>query len=213
MHLGINPCHLLSSIDYVSGIKDDVTGVPRESGMWMTRSLHLRKLQSCRNQVIWKIVFYFVSWVVVVSSVSCVQLFVALWTPCQAPLSMGILQARTLEWVAIPFFVSWGQLPSGCKDVIGVEGPENFLAMLVINGFMKEEVFVVGLGGRACSHQSGFPRDWDVTVSVGVLVRGPQEGPQTSSRDIAWQDGSSRFPRLLSCACPAGSLHLVLGWF
>ena len=26
------------------------------------------------------------------------------WTvACQAPLSMGILQARTLEWVAIPF--------------------------------------------------------------------------------------------------------------
>ena len=31
---------------------------------------------------------------------SCVQLFVALWTvACQAPLSVGILQARALEWV------------------------------------------------------------------------------------------------------------------
>ena len=33
-----------------------------------------------------------------------VQFFVTLWTVAhQAPLSMGILQARILEWVAIPF--------------------------------------------------------------------------------------------------------------
>ena len=32
-----------------------------------------------------------------------VQLFVTLWiAACQAPLSMGILQARMLEWVAMP---------------------------------------------------------------------------------------------------------------
>ena len=32
-----------------------------------------------------------------------VQIFVTLWTVArQAPLSMGILQARTLEWVAVP---------------------------------------------------------------------------------------------------------------
>ena len=36
-------------------------------------------------------------------SLSCVQLFVTLWTVTrQAPLSMGILQARTLEWVPMP---------------------------------------------------------------------------------------------------------------
>ena len=35
---------------------------------------------------------------------SCVRLFVTPWTvACQAPLSMGILQARILEWVAVPF--------------------------------------------------------------------------------------------------------------
>ena len=35
-------------------------------------------------------------------SLSCVQLFVTLWTVTrQAPLSMGILQARILKWVAI----------------------------------------------------------------------------------------------------------------
>ena len=33
----------------------------------------------------------------------CVLLFVTLWTvACQAPLSMGILQARILDWVAFP---------------------------------------------------------------------------------------------------------------
>ena len=38
------------------------------------------------------------------STHSCVQLFVTLWTVArQAPLSIGILQARILEWVAISF--------------------------------------------------------------------------------------------------------------
>ena len=37
------------------------------------------------------------------SHFSCVQLIVTLWTvACQAPLSLGILQARMLEWVAMP---------------------------------------------------------------------------------------------------------------
>ena len=39
----------------------------------------------------------------VLTHFSCVQLFVTLWTVAlQAPLSMGILQARTLEGVAMP---------------------------------------------------------------------------------------------------------------
>ena len=39
-----------------------------------------------------------------VQSLSCVQLFVTPWTVAhQAPLSMGALQARILEWVAILF--------------------------------------------------------------------------------------------------------------
>ena len=38
----------------------------------------------------------------VLSCFSCIQLFVTLWTvPHQAPLSMGILQARILEWATI----------------------------------------------------------------------------------------------------------------
>ena len=38
-------------------------------------------------------------------SLSCVRLVVTPWTiACQAPLCMGILQARTLEWVAMPSY-------------------------------------------------------------------------------------------------------------
>ena len=38
-----------------------------------------------------------------VQSLSCVRLFVTPWTVAhQAPLSLGILQARILEWVAMP---------------------------------------------------------------------------------------------------------------
>ena len=38
------------------------------------------------------------------SHFSCVQLFVTLWTVAhEAPLSMGFIQARILEWVVIPF--------------------------------------------------------------------------------------------------------------
>ena len=43
--------------------------------------------------------------VCVLSHFSHVQLFVTLWTVAhQASLSMGILQVRTLEWVALPYF-------------------------------------------------------------------------------------------------------------
>ena len=39
----------------------------------------------------------------VVSQFSCVQLFATLWTAvCQLPLSMGILQERILERLAMP---------------------------------------------------------------------------------------------------------------
>ena len=42
--------------------------------------------------------------VIVVKSLSCVWLFMTPWTvACQTPLYTGILQARILEWVAIPF--------------------------------------------------------------------------------------------------------------
>ena len=39
-----------------------------------------------------------------ISLLSHIQLFVTPWTvACQAPLSIGILQVRILEWVALPF--------------------------------------------------------------------------------------------------------------
>ena len=39
------------------------------------------------------------------SHFSSVRLFVILWTEAhQTPLSMGILQARILEWVPMPYF-------------------------------------------------------------------------------------------------------------
>ena len=42
--------------------------------------------------------------VCMLSSFSCVQLFATLWTVAhQASLAMGILQARILEWVTMPF--------------------------------------------------------------------------------------------------------------
>ena len=44
-----------------------------------------------------------VLYVCVLSCFSCVQFFETPWTVAyQAPLSMGILQARILEWVAMP---------------------------------------------------------------------------------------------------------------
>ena len=54
-------------------------------------------------------------------SLSCVQLFVTPWTiALQAPLSMGILQARILEWVAISFSrgSAWSRDPA-CISCIG----------------------------------------------------------------------------------------------
>ena len=40
---------------------------------------------------------------IMISHFSCIQPFVTPWTvACQAPLSMGILQARMLEWAAMP---------------------------------------------------------------------------------------------------------------
>ena len=39
----------------------------------------------------------------VLSHFDCVRLFATLWTVAhQAPLSLGLLQARILEWVAMP---------------------------------------------------------------------------------------------------------------
>ena len=67
----------------------------------------------------------------------CVRLFVTLWTVAhQAPLSMGILQARILEWVAIPFSRGSSQprdrtlSPSLKADSLLSEPPGNTLTCL-----------------------------------------------------------------------------------
>ena len=55
-------------------------------------------------------------------SLSCVLLFVTSWTvACQAPLSMGILQARILEWVAMSSSGESSQ-PRGWTQVSHIEG-------------------------------------------------------------------------------------------
>ena len=51
-----------------------------------------------------------------------VQLFATPWTVAhQAPLSMGILQARTLEWVAMPTSRRFSQ-PRGWTQVSCIAG-------------------------------------------------------------------------------------------
>ena len=60
------------------------------------------------------------------SHFSCVRLFATLWTVArQAPLSMEILQARILEWVAMPsllqgIFSTQGSNPGPlhCKQIL-----------------------------------------------------------------------------------------------
>ena len=53
---------------------------------------------------------YIINSLCVLSHFSHVQLFATLWTVAhQAPLSMGILQARILEWVAMPLSMGSSQ--------------------------------------------------------------------------------------------------------
>ena len=55
-------------------------------------------------------------------SLSSVWLFVNPWTVArQAPLSMGILQAKILEWVAVPFSREFSQ-PRDRTQVSHIEG-------------------------------------------------------------------------------------------
>ena len=77
---------------------------------------------------------------VCVSRSSHVQLFATLWTVArQAPLSMGILQARILEWVAIPFCRGSSQpndprSPALQADSLLSEPPWKPLSYIIANG-------------------------------------------------------------------------------
>ena len=63
--------------------------------------MHNGYLESPENQ--WPLRLRIKSLACILSCLSPDQLFVTLWTvACEAPLSMGILQARILEWVAVP---------------------------------------------------------------------------------------------------------------
>ena len=85
------------------------------------------------------------------SCFSCVRLFATPWTvACQAPLSMGILQARILEWVASS--PPPGDLPNpgiepmslvSCNDrpfFITREAPHGFCAMLICKNHWKNYI-------------------------------------------------------------------------
>ena len=62
-------------------------------------------------------------------SLSCVQLIVTAWTvACQAPLSVGILQAGLLEWVAV---LSSGQ-DRACVSYISCIGRQVFFVLPLV---------------------------------------------------------------------------------
>ena len=72
-------------------------------------------------------------------SFSCVQLFVTPWpVACQAPLSMGILQARILEWVAIPSSMGSSQ-PRDQTQVSCIAG--RFFTIWAMRGDIKISFF------------------------------------------------------------------------
>ena len=83
------------------------------SDLWLVISLLLvqKLLKSCSSilpaiiLVPWKVIYLALETCdAVLSHFSRVQLCVTPWTLfCQAPLSMGILQARILEWVVVSF--------------------------------------------------------------------------------------------------------------
>ena len=67
-------------------------------------------------------------------SLGCVRLFAAPWTiACQAPLSMEALQARMLEWVAVPSSSGSSQpgSPALQTDFVSSEPPGKHLGALL----------------------------------------------------------------------------------
>ena len=90
---------------------------------------------------------------------SYVWLFVTLWTVVhQAPLSMGILQARILEWVAIPFYRGSSQ-PRDLIQVSWIAG--RFFTvwatgegLLLLWGFHQTQLIPTSLQKLACKTQA-----------------------------------------------------------
>ena len=77
--------------------------------------------------------------VCMLSRFSCVQLFVTFWTVAlQAPLSMGFLQARILEWVAV--------LPPGDLPDPGIKRTSLTSAALAGRFFITSTIWEAPLG-------------------------------------------------------------------
>ena len=97
---------------------------------------------------------------------SWVRLFVTVWTVAsQTPLSMGILQARMLEWIAIPFSMLFPT--SGCFPDPGIE-PMSLVSPALAGGFF---FFFLLL-----SHQ-GSPSVLEFKSKNSYLCRFPREVP------------------------------------
>ena len=83
------PCPLPEDLPN-PGIEPKSLAFPALAGRFFTISTTWEAHYLPWSEVTWKLL-------------SCVQLFVTLWTiACQAPLSMGVFQARILESVAMP---------------------------------------------------------------------------------------------------------------
>ena len=79
-------------------------------------------------------------------SLSGVQLFVTPWTvACQAPLSMGILQARILEWIATEHLLFTSCCAKHIHYYFNCHGPVNNIP------FLKKEIQARLCWGPCCS--------------------------------------------------------------
>ena len=122
----------------------------------------------------------------VLSCFSCVRLFVTPWTvTCQASLSVGILQARILEWVAMP---CWEDLLNK-----GTEPRSHISPALASSFFTTSGTWKDHLTSILCMH---FKPTWTKQNSrFPSSLPAPQNThiPQSSSHDNRW--------KFHSCSC------------
>ena len=131
----------------------------------------------------------------VLSRFSRVRLFVAPWTVAhQAPLSMGILQARILEWVAIS---PPGDLPDAGTEPMSPVAPALQADSLLLShwgspsrrGFCKagDPNLIPGLG-RSAGEGIGYPLQYSWASLVAQLVKNPPARWETWVRSLGWED-------------------------
>ena len=86
------------------------------------------------------------------SCFSCIQLLVTLWTvACHTSLSMGILQARILEWAAMPSYRGSSQARDGTQ-VSHIAG--GFYTVWATREARLDEQFIYSLTYRRTGHLS-----------------------------------------------------------